>query len=230
MATMTARLSISEFLLAFSLSAFAQKDSVAILRDSLNKAEKRIEAYEIRHNRYVKFWNSLIPNFTRLQFAGSVGLVNIGLGWEYGQKRQWETDLMFGLVPKYDSDDSKVTFTIRQTYIPWEKKLTRKGMTFQPLACGVFLNSVLNSDYWSHTPNRYPTANYYWFSSKIRLHMFIGQRYTLHIPKEKRFFMHSISVVWELSTCDLYIVSKAVNKSLPWKETLSLSLGTKINI
>ena len=36
-----------------------------------------------------------------------------------------------------------------------------------------------------------------------------------------------LSAVWELSACDLYVLNRAVNKSLPWYEMFSLSLGLK---
>lgn len=228
--TMSAKSLIFSLLMACPVTAAAQTDSIEVLRDSLTKMERRVQAYEKRVDRYNHLWNSLRPAFMRLQYAGSIGLVNIGTGWEYGRRRQWETDIMIGIVPKYEAEDAKVTLTLRQTFHPIRDIRLNSQLSIQPLACGVFINSILNSEYWAHTPSRYPTADYYWFSSKIRSHIFIGQRYTWHIPIEKRLFIHSLSVVWELNTCDLYIVSKAVNSTLPLKDVLSLSFGLKMNI
>ena len=207
-------------------------------QDTVAKLNRRIEQYEKRIARSHRVWMALLPSFYRLQYAGSIGLVNLGVGWEYGKHRQWETDLMFGFVPKYDKDDAFVTFTLRQTYVPWTKGLYRTHerdggrhwFTWQPLSCGLFLNSVLSKDYWTKEPERYPDRDYYRFSSKIRFHLFVGQRYTIHIPKEKRFLAKECSFVWELSTCDLYVVSKFVNGSIPLKDILSLSLGLKMKI
>lgn len=213
--------------MAMSDTLSVEKDSLACLHET--EMQRKIERYESRIERYNRFFNSLIPDFVRIQYAGSVGLVNAGCGWEYGQRKRFETDVMFGFVPKYEKDAAFITFTVRETYVPWTKPLYKEMFTFQPLACGVFVNSVLNSEYWAREPDRYPNGNYYRFSSKLRIHVFVGQRYTLNIPREKRFMARSISTVWELSTCDLYLVSKMVNSTLPWYEILSLSFGVKFS-
>lgn len=230
---MNMRLWIISFLLAFGINVMAQSDSLTINGDSLavSKREKellqKIERYEHRLERYQNFFSSLTPDFIRVQYAGSTGLLNVGCGWEYGKRSQHETDIMLGYVPRYDKDSPFFTFTLRQTYVPWTKPLYADLITFQPLSCGVFFNSVLDSEYWTREPDRYPDASYYRFSSKIRAHLFVGQRYTLHIPKHKRYLSSKVSAVWELSTCDLYVVSKAINKTLPFWDTLSLSFGLK---
>lgn len=230
---MNVRLLIISLLLSSAASLMAQTDTLALQSDTavVNGREKelmdRIARYEHRLERYQHFFQSLTPDFLRMQYAGSTGLINVGCGWAYGKRSQHETDIMFGFVPKYNKESAFLTFTVRQTYVPWTKPLYGDVVTFQPLSCGVFLNSVLDSDYWTLEPDRYPHADYYRFSSKIRLHVFVGQRYTLHIPKHRRYLSSKISAVWELSTCDLYIVSKAVNEKVPLLEILSLSLGLK---
>lgn len=209
-----------------------------IYRDTIAKLNRKIAQYEKRIERRHKVWMSLLPSFYRFQYAGSIGLLNLGVGWEYGKHRQWETDIMFGFVPKYEKKQAFATFTLRQTYVPWTKGLYRSHerggskfcYTWQPLSCGLFMNSVLRGDYWTNEPERYPDRDYYRFSSKIRFHLFLGQRYTVHIPRNKRYLSKQVSFVWELSTCDLYVVSKFVNHSIPLKDILSLSLGLKMKI
>lgn len=212
---MSMRLWIISFLLCYTSNVMAQTDSL------------KIERYEQRLERYQRFFQSLTPDFVRLQYAGSTGLLNVGCGWEYGKNNQHETDIMFGYVPKYDKESHLFTLTLRQTYVPWTKPLYKDVLSFQPLSCGLFLNSVLNNEYWIREPDRYPNGSYYHFPSKVRIHVFVGQRYALHIPKHKRILSSKVSAIWELSTCDLYVRSKVVNKTLPFGDTLSLSLGLK---
>ncbi len=223
-------------LLAMPLCACAEVAADTLSVADMDYIINRIERYEKRIERRQRFWDSLIPDFARLQFYGSTGLVNAGVGWAYGKHDQWETDVMLGFVPKYEKEDAFLTFTIRQTYVPWTKGLWRMGnkesltkpyLTFQPLSCGMYVNTVLRSDYWQSEPNKYPEGGYYRFATKLRFGVFIGQRYTLHIPPSRRFLAKDISFVWELSSCDLYIVSKAVNRYIPLKDVLSLSLGLK---
>lgn len=219
---------LSCFLL-FPLASQAQEPSDSLSSDSidarLKRAEQRILRYEHRLERYEKFWNSLIPDFARIQYAGSVGLINAGLGWSYGKRDQWETDLMFGYLPKYDTENVKLTFTIRQSFIPWKCRLS-DDWSISPLSCGLFVNTVFSDKFWTHEPSRYP-GSYYRFSSRIRFHIFLGQRFTFHIEPSRRLLARSISFTYELSTCDLYMLSAVTNKYVGINDILSLSLGLK---
>lgn len=237
------RLIISIFLMLNHLNVNALiSDSIIIhtsqlCGDSLSDTEKKILRYEKRLAKFQKFYENLVPDFIRVQYAGSVGLVNAGVGWKHGSHGRWETDLMFGYIPRYQTEHRKATFTIRESYIPftcWLAGSRNNGnnvYTFQPLSCGMFVNSVLSSDFWAKEPSRYPNGgDYYRFSSKIRFHVFVGQRYTYHIPRHRRILARSVSCVWELSTCDLYVISKFTNKRLPIEDILSLSLGLKFDL
>lgn len=189
---------------------------------STNKYEKRL-------NRYIRRWKSLIPTYTKLQFAGNMGLLSIGTGWDYGKKNQWETDILFGFIPKYESKRAKVTFTLKENYIPWDLRIKESDFSISPLTCGLYLNTVLGNEFWISEPDRYPKG-YYGFSSKVRIHIYLGQQITYHIPRIKRFRGKAISLYYELSTCDLYIVSAATNHYLRPRDYLSLSFGIKTQI
>ena len=41
---------------------------------------------------------ALIPTHTKIQFAGNMGLLSFGTGWDYGRRNQWETDVFFGIA------------------------------------------------------------------------------------------------------------------------------------
>ena len=55
--------------------------------------------YERSAQRYQSAWAKLIPRYSKLQFAGSIGMFSIGTGWDY-YHGHWETDLLLGFVPK----------------------------------------------------------------------------------------------------------------------------------
>ena len=83
-------------------ACFLQQDETDI-DTSLTDTTNTISRYDRRIHRYRKQWNSLIPTQHVMQFCGNMGLVSVGIGWDYGRRRQWETQLLFGFVPKYDS-------------------------------------------------------------------------------------------------------------------------------
>lgn len=144
--------------------------------DSADISKKRSSRYDKRVHRYRKHWESLIPTHTKLQFAGNMGLLSLGTGWDYGKRNQWETDILFGILPKYDSKRTKITMTLKQNYMPWSISLG-KDFAVEPLACGMYFNTVFGGEFWTHEPDRYPKG-YYGFSSKVRIHAFLGQRLT----------------------------------------------------
>ena len=196
--------------------------------DDFSVQNNKITLYDKRVHQYRKGWANLIPTYIKLQYAGNMGLLSLGTGWDYGKKKQWETDIYFGVLPKFKSHETKMTFTVKQNYIPWSLPLNKR-FGVEPLTCGMYLNTVFDEDFWVKEPDRYPSG-YYNFSSKIRIHVFLGQRITYDINPKQRFVAKSISFFYELSTCDLYIVSAFTNSYLKARDYLSLSFGLKLQL
>lgn len=189
----------------------------------------RHSRYDRRVHRYRKRWEALIPTHTKIQFAGNMGLLSLGTGWDYGKRNQWETDVFLGVLPKYQSDCTKLTFTLKQNYIPWSLQIKESRFSAEPLTCGMYFNTVFGDEFWVNEPDRYPKG-YYGFSSKVRIHAFLGQRITYDIDPRRRFTAKAITLFYEISTCDLYIVSAFTNKYLKPKDYLSLSFGVKLQL
>ncbi|WP_185152957.1 hypothetical protein [Dysgonomonas sp. 216] len=186
-----------------------------------NGYEKRVENYQTA-------WQKLIPTHYKLQFAGGMGLVSAGIGWDYGKNDQWETDVLLGYLPKYSTNHSKVTLTVKQNFIPWQKRVN-EWLSIDPLTCGMYVNTIFDGEFWVSEPDKYP-SDYYSFSTKMRFWAFAGQRFTMHIPEEKRFFAKSLTLFYEISSCDLYIVSAFTNSYLKPTDYLRLSFGLKIQL
>lgn len=217
--------------LMVSSVAFAQNETVTRRpgSDSLKTDEIRQESLirERYLSRYQSNWNRLIPKYQKIQFAGSMGLISIGTGWSYC-KEHLETDILFGFLPEYEDDHCKMTFTLKQNYIPWSIDIGDSRWNIEPLTCGLYMNSILDKRFWRTEPGRYPN-NYYKFSTRIRFHAFIGQRFSFDCDGSKAIHK-SVSFFYEFSSCDLYIMSAATNKTLRMKDYMSLSFGVKLQI
>lgn len=232
-------LCITVFLSAIYLPLSAQdKDTIVVVKydtiwmsnhpNTIVKSEVRYNRYDRRVHRYRKQWESFIPTHTKVQFAGNMGLISFGTGWDYGKRNQWETDIFLGILPKYQSKRTKITMTLKQNYMPWSIDLG-KQISVEPLSCGMYVNTVFGDEFWVNEPERYPKG-YYGFSSKVRFHVFLGQRFTYDIDPKRRFTAKAITLFYELSTCDLYVVSAFTNKYLKPKDYLSLSFGIKLQL
>lgn len=184
--------------------------------------------YNERIERYKDKWQRLIPSYYKTQFAGGMGLVSVGTGWDYGKNNQWETDIFLGFLPKYSTDKTKLTFTLKQNFIPWEIHVNHR-LSISPLTCGMYLNTIFGSEYWTTEPDKYPN-DYYSFSTKMRIYVFAGQRFTWNINPRKRQYARSLSFFYEFNTNDLYLASAATNSYLSAKDIVKLSLGIKMQV
>lgn len=208
-----------------SLWCLASGDSLSV--DS-SVVTMNCSKYDNRVHRYRKSWGALIPTQLVLQTCGNMGLFSFGIGWDYGKHRQWETQLLFGIIPKYDSNSVKMTMTLKENFIPW-RVMFKKGWSFEPLECGLYLNTVFGSDFWTRQPSKYENG-YYPFSTRIRPNIFIGEQFSKEISVHKRKFIKSFTFFYELSTNDIYTMSFIRNGKAEFWDVFGLSLGLKVQL
>ena len=176
------------------------------------------------HERF-EGWERLKPTHAKMQYAGGMGVLSAGVGWDYGKRRQWETDMLVGYLPARYAKTFKLTFTLKQNYIPWSMSFNEQW-ALEPFYCGMYFTTIAGEDFWHREPGRYPN-HYYNFSTKLRPYIFIGQRMNLNIGHKT---VRSLTAYYEISSCELYIISKITNKSLTLKDILRFSFGVKIQL
>ena len=203
--------------LAFSSNTFASEG------DSLRLASQRRWDKRI-HQKYTG-WERLRPTHAKYQYAGGMGVSSFGVGWDYGKRRQWETDFLVGFLPAKYADKFRLTFTVKQNYIPWSMSFD-EHWALEPFYCGLYITTIAGEEFWKQEPGRYPNG-YYNFSSKLRPYIFIGQRMNFNL---KNSLVKHISLFYEVSTCELYLISKITNKSLKMKDVLRFSFGAKVQL
>lgn len=218
------RWSLSRPLAALLALAFPAAARAAVPPVSLEKS-----AYDARIERYVAGYSALIPKYAKLQFAGSIGLASVGLGWDYGKNRRWETDILIGVVPRLESNRAKMTFTVRECLVPWDLSLGGSSVSFAPLRVSLGLNSIIGHEFWPKSPNRYPDG-YYFFSTKFQVVFAFGQQFSLNIADDKRRFWRSVGFFYELSTNDKYVLSGFDNRYLGFADVFHLDFGVKLKI
>jgi hypothetical protein len=215
------------------IDSLSLSDSLAYFTSSskqnVYKENGHESVYDRRIHYFRKYWAALIPTQVVVQNAGNMGLFSIGLGWDYGKHRQWETHVLWGYIPKYDSTRGKLTMTLKENYIPWSIYLG-KGWGFEPFETGLYINTVYGHEFWRSQPQRYPDKYYNALSTKFRINVFLGQRVTKVIPNNHRMFVKSITAFYEISTCDLYIRSMFIDDDVKLKDILGLSLGLRFQL
>ena len=206
-------------------------DTVYLQRkpDTVVTGRTRHSRYDRRVHRYRKRWEALIPTHTKIQFAGNMGLLSLGTGWDYGKRNQWETDVFLGVLPKYQSDCTKLTFTLKQNYIPWSLQIKESRFSAEPLTCGMYFNTVFGDEFWVNEPDRYPKG-YYGFVQSTHPRFLSDNALRMISTRAADLRQKPLRCSTKSSTCDLYIVSAFTNKYLKPKDYLSLSFGVKLQL
>lgn len=189
-------------------------------------APVRERRWDLRSDRGYTGWKRLIPTRVNIQYAGGMGMFSAGVGWEYGRRGQWATDLYAGFIPAAYIDHTYATTTLKQSYTPWSIRCTDR-LSIEPFMCGIYFNTIIADEFWLREPSRYPKG-YYGFSTKLRAHIFIGQTYRFHLHGDGA--LRDISLFWEANTCDLYLVSRFTNRYLSPGDYIGLSVGIGFHI
>lgn len=182
-----------------------------------NKHERKLQLYK-------KGWERLIPRYQKIQYAGSMGLVSIGVGWDYGKCKQWETDLLLGYLPRFDGHSGHATITLKENYIPWKINIKSERWKFEPFSASLYINKIFGDEFWSREPDKYPDG-YYGLATNLRFNVAFGQR--LHFKVKPIGLSEYLTLYYEFGTNDLYLISYFSNKYLRFTDIFNLSLGIK---
>ncbi len=196
----------------------------SVTADTIKSASR----YEKRVGRMKNGWNSIVPNLSILQYAGDIGVISLGVGWDYGKRNQWETYLMFGYVPKDHTPSSYITITAKEIYTPWTIRVGKRH-GFSPFFATLMINTTLGTEFWTTEPDRYPKG-YYGFSSKVRFHIGVGQKFKIFGLQNKSHWFRDLAIYYEVSTCDLYVRQKFLNSYIPLKDVFVLGVGLQYTL
>lgn len=122
--------------------------------DSIAPAVKERRWDKREHLRYER-WERLKPTHMKWQYAGGMGLNSVGVGWDYGRRCQWETDFLVGFLPAKYAEKFRLTFTVKQNYIPWSICFKEHWMA-EPFYCGLYITTIAGDEFWKKEPGRYP--------------------------------------------------------------------------
>ncbi len=167
----------------------------------------------------------LVPHYVCVQTGGAMGAVSAGPGWRYGSGGHWETEIIFGVIPKYDSASAKALVAVKENFVPWAIPC-REHLRFYPLSASIYFTTLISQRFWLSQPDRYPTG-YYGLPTKVRSNVALGQR--LEWNFRRRMAVRSVAVFYEISTCDIYLLNAVGNSCLSPADWLQLCIGARIN-
>lgn len=163
-----------------------------------------------------KTMSRILPHHAKLQFAGSIGFLSGGFGYESGN-RKLQYDFLYGYVPEQVGGVSIHSVTGKLTWIIFSKELKNK-LRIDPLTTGFLINYTFGKDYFLFTTPNYSSL-YYGFPTAAHIGIFIGGS----ITKNK------LGLYYEIGTHVKDLTSYVVNtKTLDFVDILSIGIGTRI--
>ena len=162
----------------------------------------------------------IVPDHLNLQFAGAIGFLSAGFGYETKNHR-FQGDFFYGYVPESVGGIEIHSITAKMTFAAVTRQLRRsQDLRADWLTIGIHANYVFGKQYFLFDPERYP-FNYYGFPTAAHVGLSVGGAV----------YYRKLGLYYELGTTDKYIMSYIQNSgSLFFTDIFNLGLGVKYSI
>jgi hypothetical protein len=167
--------------------------------------------------KYVRF----LPDYVKLQFAGGIGLLSIGVGYSFF-KEKLEVSYFYGYVPKAVSIDDLHSVSLQLTAKFFRFK-ANKNIEIVPLNVGWFIHHTFGNEYWITLPSHYP-AEYYWWSPGRNSGIFLGGEIKTKLLSNKT-PASGTAFYARVGSRGLYLTSKFGNSAIPFRDIIEFGFG-----
>jgi len=156
----------------------------------------------------------IVPHHIKLQFAGSIGFISVGTGYEFAKKKL-QGDFYYGYVPEKIGGINIHSITAKLTWLP--VSIQKKDFKFDLLTTGVLANYVFGKQY--HLSRA--SLAYYRFPTGAHFALFAGGG----ITKNK------FGLYYELGATDRDLISFASNlKGIKFYEIINIGIGARLSL
>jgi len=167
--------------------------------------------------KYVRF----LPDYVKLQFAGGIGLLSIGVGYSFF-KEKLEVSYFYGYVPKAVSIDDLHSVSLQVTAKFFRFK-ANKNIEIVPLNVGWFIHHTFGNEYWITLPSHYPDE-YYWWSPGRNSGIFLGGEIKTKLLSNKT-PASGTAFYARVGSRGLYLTSKFGNSAIPFRDIVEFGFG-----
>jgi len=171
-----------------------------------------------------KFWKSLIPDQAGLQYAGSIGFISAGAGYDLLNEKA-ALNFNVGYIPESLGGELTI-ISVKFQYKPFNIPIGDK-IIVQPFNPVFFPSYTLgqNFDFKFEKP-KYQEGYYFW-SSALRLHL--GASTEVKILNKPDAKIKALSLYAEANTNDLYLLSWFKNRTYtPFYRMFKMGYGVKM--
>ncbi|MFD2513541.1 hypothetical protein ACFSRY_06665 [Pontibacter locisalis] len=162
------------------------------------------------------------PDGVTLQFAGNIGMFSAGPNYSFFN-RKLDAELLYGFVPKLDAEEMLHLLTVRTRYKPFRRIALSEKYTVTPLRVGLGLSYYFRDQFSTSWDSSYPTKDYYWWTSSLRITGGLGAEVNRSITNGG--LIKEITLYSEIGTYDLIVTSAVKDKTLTALDIMSFSVG-----
>lgn len=163
-----------------------------------------------------------LPDFATLQYAGSIGYVSGGLG--YNLSKRASVSLHYGYVP--ENRGGKLNIVAAKLLFNTYSLRISDNLLFEPLRAGAMMSYHFGREFGSRWPHRYPDG-YYWWKTSVRAHLVTQTSLTIRLKNKG---IHSLTGYIDLNTNELYLISYIQNRhSLSFRDIIKVGYGVRAN-
>jgi hypothetical protein len=157
-----------------------------------------------------------LPHHVKLQFAGGIGFLSAGFGYETKNKKM-QADLYYGYVPESAGGIEIHSVTGKFTWLPLSREY-KNTVRVDLLTAGVLINYAFGRQYFLFSPENYP-LKYYGLPTAAHIGFFAGGgiRYK------------KTALYYELGTTDKILGSYVRNvRSLAFTDIFNIAIGARV--
>lgn len=170
----------------------------------------------------------LIPDQAIVQYAGSIGYLSAGAGYDIFGNKRGNLSFHYGYVPKSKGGELHIA-TAKLAYKPWEIQLKDWGK-FYPFNPGFFVSYTFHKDLSLFFPSGQYPGDYYYWSEAIRPHLSFSTELDVKPPEVlKNTGIRAMGFYIEANTNDFYLINYLQNMSaLRLDDIFQLGLGLRV--
>jgi len=158
-----------------------------------------------------------LPDYTKIQFAGNIGLLSAGIGYQFFNDA-FNTELIYGYVPKAYAHTQIHTITSKNIFPLWS--LHNSNLIFSPYL-GMTLSFETGNNTFVKLPSQYPSG--YYSTNAFHLCM-LGGVSAYHSFNRKGVFK-GFAFYAEVVAVDSFLWYKLNSNHIRMSQIFSLSLG-----
>ena len=159
----------------------------------------------------------IIPDHLKVQYAGSIGYLSVGAGYEWAKKKL-HGDLYYGFVPESVGGVNIHSLTAKLTWLPLST--IKKDIKIDWLTAGLLINYAFGRRYHLFSRTKYSFV-YYGFPTAAHMAVFAGGA----ISKKR------LGLYYEFGTTDRDLVSYVNNKkAIGFFEIINIGIGARIQL